>query len=101
MLAARPAAEIVTGNDDLRAAIRLAVQYEIGNFLAILREAHLVEQVRTQPRPLDGLQELLRDDHIGVDIEDVERRGDAGQLVKFLHDSLPAAQPWNSRISVR
>ena len=93
MLAARPAAEIVSGNDDLRTAIRLAVQHEIGNLLAILREAHLVEQVCAQPRPLDGLQELLRDDHIGIDIEDVERRGNAGQLVKLFHESLPAAQP--------
>jgi hypothetical protein len=58
-----------------RLAIGGLVQHEIGDFLPVLRVAHLVEQVLAQTRPLDRLQELLGDDHVGVDVD--QRHGAA------------------------
>ena len=55
------------------------------DFLAVRCVAHLEEQRLAKPRPLDGLEELLWDDHVGVDIDHVEGRGDAGQGSELFH----------------
>ena len=85
MLARRAAAEIIAGDQDLRLAIGRLVEHEFRQFLAVLVIAHLIEQRLAEPRPLDRLQELLRDDHVGIDIDDIERSRDAGQGFEFLH----------------
>ncbi len=68
VLAARAAAEIVAGDQDLRLAVLRLVQHEIRDLFAVGRVAHLVEQVLAETGALDGLQVLLRDDHVGIDI---------------------------------
>ena len=55
--------------------------------LAVRRPAHFVEQAVLQAGALDGLQEVLGDDHVGVDIDHIERRRDAGELREFFHCS--------------
>ena len=47
--------------------------------------------MHTQTFALDGLQELLGDDHIGVDVADRHRRRNAGELGEFFHLSVPAS----------
>src|SRR6185312_11494370 len=85
MLAARAAAEIRAGDQDLRLLVRRLVEHEIGIPAAVGARAHLVEEGRTQTGTLDRLQELFRNDHVGVDIDHVERRGDAGKFLEGLH----------------
>src|SRR5690606_33020182 len=88
MLAARAAAEIVAGDEDLGVAIGRLVEHEIGVFAAVLVEAHLREQALAEAGALDGLQIILRDDHVGVDIDDRQRRRDAREFREFVHDFL-------------
>src|SRR5262249_52879391 len=54
---------------------------------------HLVEQVLAETRALDRLQELLGDDHVGVDIDHRERRRDAGQRGELLHPVSLESEP--------
>src|SRR5438477_110263 len=44
-----------------------------------------IEEIRPESRALDRLEELLRDDLVGIDIGPVERCDDAGQDGKSLH----------------
>ena len=85
VLARGAAAEIVARDDDLRLAIGRLVQHEIGVLRAVLVVAHLREEAGAEPGPLDRLEVLLRDDHVGVDIGDLERCGDAGERGEGLH----------------
>ena len=66
-------------------AIRALVQHKIGLFPTGGVIAHLVKQILAKTGPLDGLQKLLWDNHVGIDIEDVQRRRYTRQLVEFLH----------------
>src|SRR6185437_5120488 len=69
VLARGAATEIVTGDKDFRLAISRLVEHEIGVLAAVILVAHLGEQAFAEPSALDGLQILLRDDHVGVDID--------------------------------
>ena len=100
MFPAGATAEILTRDNDLGTTIRVTIQHKIGDFATILGKAHLIEQIRPETGSFDGLQELLRDNHIRIDIENIERCRNACQPVKFLHLSV-SCQPCNSRISVR
>jgi hypothetical protein len=54
--------------------------------LAAIQVAPFVEQVRAEARALDGFQELLRDDRVGVDVGPVQGGHQAamhGELVHF------------------
>ena len=73
---ARAAAEVLAGDQDLRLAVGRLVQHEVGVLLPSGVVAHLVEQVLAEARPLDRLQELLGDDHVGVDVDHRQRGGD-------------------------
>jgi len=90
MFAAGPAAKVVACDDDFRRTIGRLVQHEAGNFRPVLGEAHFVEQVLAQARPLDRFQELFWNDHIGVDIDQRHRRGNSGQCREFLHGQAPS-----------
>ena len=90
MFAAGPAAEIVAGDDDLGLAVRWLVQHEFRNFRPVLSIAHFVEQVLAQARTLDRLQELLWNDHVGVDIDQRHRCCNSGQGREFLHGQAPS-----------
>jgi hypothetical protein len=47
--------------------------------------AHFEEERRAEPGALGRFEELLGDDHVGVDIDHWERRRDAGECRKGLH----------------
>ena len=79
VLARRAAAEIVAGDEDLGVAVGRLVEHEIRVLRAVVAVAHLGEQPLAEAGPLDRLQILLRDDHVGVDIDDRQRRRDGGR----------------------
>lgn len=77
------AAEVGAGDDeDLRVAVDALVQDERGVLGAVL-VAELVEQGAAKTGALDGLEELLGDDGVGVDVGAVHRGGDALQGGEF------------------
>jgi hypothetical protein len=79
MLAARSTAEIVAGDQHAGARILRLVQHEVRNGDAGLVKAHVVEQSLAQAFALHGLEELLGDNLVGIDIGDVQRSGLAVQ----------------------
>mmetsp|Transcript_1008 Transcript_1008/g.1958 ORF Transcript_1008/g.1958 Transcript_1008/m.1958 type:complete len:225 (+) Transcript_1008:654-1328(+) len=79
------ATEVVASHKDLRVAIGRLVQDEIGDLVAVIVIAHLVKQVHPKARTLDRLQELLGNDHVGIDVDQGHRRGNAGQFGEFVH----------------
>ena len=85
VFARRSAAKVVARHKNLRLAVLRFVQHEIGNFVAIVVIAHLVKKVHAKARPLDGFQELLGDDHIGVDVDQRHGGRDPGEFVEFVH----------------
>ncbi len=87
MFPAGPATEILTGDENLGVAVLGLVQHEIGVFIALAVKAHFIEQVHTQSRTLDRFEELLGDDHVGVDVDQGHRGSDAGEGGEFLHVS--------------
>ena len=89
MLAARAAAEIVAGDEDLRLAVGRLVEHEIRVLRAVVVVAHLGEKPGAEAGALDRLQIILGDDHVGVDIDDRQGRGDAGELGELVHVSIP------------
>ena len=50
-----------------------------------LAKAFFRKQANAKARALDRLEELFRDDHVGVDIDHFDRRRDAVQGGEFLH----------------
>lgn len=73
------AAKVGAGDDeDLRVAVDALVQDE-GGVLGAVLVAELVEQGAAKTGTLDGLEELLGDDGVGVDVGAVHRGGDALQ----------------------
>ena len=88
VLAARAAAEIVAGDQDLGLAIGRLVEHEIRVLAAVVLVAHLGKQALAEPSAFDGLQVLLGDDHVGVDIDHLHRRGDAFQGGELFHRTL-------------
>ena len=75
----------VAGDQNLRLAIGRFVEHEIRVFAAVVFVAQLGEQALGEPGALDGLQVLLGDDHVGVDIDHLQGRGDAFQSGEFVH----------------
>ncbi len=92
MFARRAAAEIIARHDDLRGAISWLVEHEIRVFRAVLIETHFRKQARAQTGARNGLQVLLGDNHVRVDVHDVERRGDAGERGELVHEG-PSETP--------
>ena len=79
VLARAAAAEVGARHDeDLRVAVDALVQDEVGVFGAVL-VAELVEEGAAESGALDGLEELLGDDGVGVDVGAVHGGGDALQ----------------------
>src|SRR6185436_8852620 len=91
MLARRPASEVRTGEKDSRAVAAGPVQLEI-RVLAPVEEEKLAVA-----GPLDPLEELLRDDLVGVDVGPVEHGGGRRGRAERLH----AATPSQSRTSTK
>ncbi len=80
------ATEIVPGHQDFGFAIGLLVENKFWQFHAFLGVAHFIKQGFAQSRAQNGFQELLGNDHVGVDIDDIEGGCNTGQGFKFLHD---------------
>src|SRR6266852_9952 len=98
VLARGAAAEIVARDQDLRLAIGRLVEHEVGILAAVVAIALLREQARAEPGALDGLEVLLGNDRVGVDVDHVQRRRDAlkrGELVHVsgLSVAIPNARP--------
>src|ERR1044072_2278175 len=89
MLAARAAAEIVAGDEDLRVAIGRLVQDEVRVLAAVILVALIREQALAKPGTLDGLEVLLGDHHVGVDIDHLQGRRDAFKLAELVHLAVP------------
>ena len=88
-LARGAAAEVDAGEQDLRAAVGLAVEDELG----VLRAVRLVAQGREAPFPERAAhrvadQAVDRDDHVGVDVLAHDGRGDRIERRKLVHGSL-------------
>src|SRR4029450_13537198 len=80
------AAEIGADDDDLGVLIGRLVEDEV-LLLTVGAPAHLVEQPVLQAGGVDGLQEVLGNDHVGIDIDHRQRRGDAAERREFFHGS--------------
>ena len=85
VLTRRPATKIVTGDQNGGVAVRLVVQHEIRAFDALLVVTHFVKRRDSEAGALDRLQELLGDDHIGVDVLKFHGRGYTLQGGKLGH----------------
>ncbi|GJC96846.1 flp pilus assembly protein TadG [Colletotrichum higginsianum] len=71
-------AKVGAGDDeDLGAAVRLLVENEVGVLGSVLVKAQGIEESLAEASALDGLQELLGDDGVGVDIGHLQWGGDA------------------------
>src|SRR6185312_9488068 len=79
------AAEVLVRDDDLRLAVWLLVEHEIGAFVAVVVVAQRVEQVHAEAGTLDGLEEAGGYDLVGVDVLHRHRRGDGGQRDELVH----------------
>ncbi len=89
MLARRATPEIVARNQNLRIAILRLVEHKIRDLFPLFRVAHLVKQVLAEACALDRLQELFRDNHVRIDIEDRHGGGNAFDFFKLIHDLSP------------
>ena len=74
VLARGAAAEVAPGEQHPRARELGLVELEAGALVTVLVEAPVEERVLPVARALDPLQELLRDDLVGVDVGPVEHR---------------------------
>ena len=89
VLSGRPASEVVSRHDDLRFPPRRLVQDEIGFFFSFKIVAHLEKQADPQACALDGFQELLRDDHVGIDVHQRHRCCDTSEFFELFHGVAP------------
>src|SRR5665213_1038389 len=85
VFAARAAAEIIAGDQDLGVAVGRLVEDEVRIFAAVILVALFREQPLAKAGALDGLQVLLGDHHVGIDIDDLQRRRDALQRGELVH----------------
>jgi hypothetical protein len=94
MLARAAAAEVATGKENLRALVARLVEHEVRvrsparvvhPRLALIEITPGIEQVGAEARAIDRLQELLRDNGVGIDVAPVERRHQPRQDAKRLH----------------
>ncbi len=89
MLTRRATAEIVPGHENLCIAILRLVQHKVRNLLAFLGVTHFIKQVFAKPRPLNGFEELLWNNHVRVDIQDRQGGGNAIYFFKLFHHCSP------------
>src|SRR4030095_14721623 len=103
------ATEVASREQDLRALVPGLIEHEIriersladvASGLAPIEIAPRVEQIRAEARARDRLQELLRDDDVGVDVGAIERRHQAGQSMKWLHGSNQYVLFWSAAFSI-
>src|SRR5262249_53874318 len=91
MLARRTATEIVAGDKHFRIAIGRLVEHEIRVVAAVVTVALLCEQTFAEAGSLDGLEILLGDDGVGIDIDRSQGCRDTLQNCELLHTPSPNA----------
>lgn len=74
-----------SANKNLRAVVRRAIQDEIGVLARVWIFSQSVEQSFGETSPLEGFEELLWNNHVGVDILDMKWGRNALQNDKFLN----------------
>ena len=87
VFAARTAAKIIAGDQNFGVAIGRLVEDEIRVLAAVVLVALFREQPLAKAGALDGFEILLGDDHVGIDIDDLQRRRDAFQRGELVHRS--------------
>ncbi|MNC25746.1 hypothetical protein D3C75_738450 [compost metagenome] len=107
MFTAGAATEVLAGQQHAGALVTFGVEDEVlvqrTLGVVLVRLAHIqvapfIEQVRAKARALDRLQELLRDDLVGVDVGTIQRRDKTSVLGKSFHAALLQI---NSRTSTK
>src|SRR5689334_2276183 len=98
MFAARATTKVLPGQQHAGARISGLIEHEVRiepartlilSQFALVEVAPLIEQVRAKTSSLDRLQELLRDDGVGVDVRAIERCDEALVDGKCLHGLSP------------
>ena len=87
VFAARPQPKFRPRPENPGVAVGGLVEDEIRVLAAVVLVALFGEQSLAEPGALDGLEILLRDDHVGIDIDDLQRRCDAFQRGELVHRS--------------
>ena len=85
VLARAAAAEVLLGDEDLCALVLRLVEHEVRPLLDDVRRLGVVAPVEEEELAvagaLDALEELLRDDLVGVDVRQRQRHGGGGEDV--------------------
>ena len=85
MFAGRSAAEVLFGDQDLRALVGRVVEHEILALFDVVRGVEIVTPVEEEELAVagafDALEELLRDDLVRVDVGQGQRDGGGGDGV--------------------
>src|SRR6266571_1220777 len=87
VFAARTTAEIIARDQNFGVAVGRLVEDEIRILAAVILVALFREQPLAKAGALDGFEILLGDDHVGIDIDDLQRRRDALQRGELVHRS--------------
>src|SRR5690606_17275922 len=94
VLATGATSEVLAREQDRGPLVTRLVQHEVGierapgvvhARLAPIEITQVVEQVRAKPGALDGLQELLGNDEVGIDVLAIERGDQTLMYGKSLH----------------
>ena len=93
MFAARAAAEVGAGCDDLRLLKPRAIENAVVSGRAVRIHAEVPEEPLSEPGLVDPVQELLRHQLVGVEIVDVDGCGDRGEGREPFHFFFPPDNP--------
>src|SRR5450631_943031 len=88
MLARRPAAKILSRDQNACSHIARLVEHEVRVLPSLCAEPPVIKEKLAKTRALDSLQKLLWDDLIGIHIDAVERRYPAAMACEWLHSAL-------------
>ena len=87
MLPAGATAEIIAGDEHRGVAVGRLVENEAWHFFTGgFVVAHFIEEIDAKPGAFDGFEKLFGDDHVGVDIDHVQRGSDAFEFGEWFHD---------------
>src|SRR3954447_4411803 len=86
MLAGGPASKIRPGEQNAGAARARLIELELFALMPVLIEAPVKEKKRPEGSPLDSLQELFRNDLIGVHVGSAHGRDAAPMSNECLHE---------------
>src|SRR6266446_6430371 len=93
-LARGAAAEVLGHDEDLRVTVGRLIQDELGPLRAVGVEANVVEEEARVPRRAPGLsQEARGNDAVRVDVGQIERRRDRGEVRKGLQSTFRFPSP--------